>query len=436
MKKIRTPEQAMLDHLHLALSLRRDAGSQTEAQYAQNLFTELSLAYPSRVTFDTYGSIWVDLRMTAEHTTMFTAHTDTVHAGGGMQFVQKTIQVDEKNRRCPVGAEVWSTGGQDVLGADDGAGVALLIGLMSAGVPALYALFRAEECGAAPSQNAGRDAKNKDSHAYALMHNIQRAVAFDRAGYHDVIDTQSGGRCCSPEFADALSSALTRDDMTMVYSPTTGVFTDTANLRGVVPECTNLSVGYFAQHTTAEVQDVSFLKELLKQCISIDWDSLPTVRDPQEVPRYTAPKYPYSYPKSYQSDWLAPYGDDGDIVDAGWGYEYHEPPSLYKEAMDILTVEFGEDMVDAFEQAYIPEDWKYTDMDSAEVYTMLREEMTLYAKEINEMTTVYSARTGIPYQTVRDVLMWDYFAVNDADTMTDEQLRGAIEKAYDNMMED
>ena len=38
----------------------------------------------------------------------------------------------------------------------------------------------------------------------------------------------------------------------------TGLFTDSANFIGVIKECTNISVGYYNEHSTSEIQNIQF----------------------------------------------------------------------------------------------------------------------------------------------------------------------------------
>lgn len=54
----------------------------------------------------------------------------------------------------------------------------------------------------------------------------------------------------------------------------TGTFTDTANYTDLVGECTNISVGYYDQHTSLEVQDIQFAEALLDVLISSDFSTL------------------------------------------------------------------------------------------------------------------------------------------------------------------
>jgi len=104
---------------------------------------------------------------------------------------------------------------------------------------------------------------------------VRAAIALDRKGYRSVI-THQGSRCCSDTFAhslaDGLSLGMGLDD--------TGLFTDTANYTHLIPECTNLSVGYERQHTAKESLDVAFLCRLLDSLLHLDTTELVIERDP------------------------------------------------------------------------------------------------------------------------------------------------------------
>jgi hypothetical protein len=162
-----------------------------------------------------------------------------------------------------------------------------------------------------------------------LFSTVDRAIAFDRAGYHNVITKQSGGRCCSDEFALALSEALTNEEFTLAFTPCdTGVFTDTANLIDIVSECTNVSCGYFSQHGDREKQDVEFLQILASRIVAIDWDALP-------VKREVAPK-----PKArWAQDW------------ACWGADDSDAPWSGSDASDAPRSGTDDDLYDALAAA-------------------------------------------------------------------------------------
>lgn len=260
------PSTMLMQVLHKALTMRRSGGSKTEAKFVAWLCNRLPLTM-----IDEAGNIHVDTRTHSHHKTMFTSHTDTVHREGGTNEV-----------RIERGAAktIWRASEGACLGADDGAGIALMLHMIDRGVPGYYVFFRGEESGGIGSTWLADNMPK-------LCATFERCVSFDRAGYSDVITHQAGGRCCSDEFATALAYALTTEDMSLAYVPdSTGVFTDSANLTELIPECTNLSVGYAQQHGDGEYQDVTFLTLLASQLVLIDWDSLPTKRDPKQKERY------------------------------------------------------------------------------------------------------------------------------------------------------
>lgn len=239
-----------------AVSMRRDHGSTTEAEFVAWLTRWLPVTM-----VDTLGNLHIDLRSDKAHRTLFTSHVDSVHHGGG-------------HNRVRIDGKYWRADGA-ALGADDGAGVALLAHLITNEVPGYYILFRGEECG-------GLGSSGLYEHDPDFFKAFDRAVAFDRAGYNDVITHQGGARCASDEFAQALSDALTPPDFSLAFMPCDGgVYTDTAEFVDTIPECTNVSVGYFRQHSEHEHQDIDFLQQLAVQLLKVRWDELPTRRDPR-----------------------------------------------------------------------------------------------------------------------------------------------------------
>lgn len=189
--------------------------------------------------------------------TLFTAHTDTVHKRTGTQGVtidRGILSLTNTHDEC--------------LGADDAAGVYVMAEMVRRGVPGHYVFFRQEETGGKGSRGYTED------NAEWITQNIDRVVSFDRAGYNSVITHQSWSRCCSDDFGQALADSLgyILDD--------SGTFTDSANFTDLVPECTNLSVGYFGQHGPTEYLDSWFLAGMADKFAGVDWEHLPTVREP------------------------------------------------------------------------------------------------------------------------------------------------------------
>ena len=56
-----------------------------------------------------------------------------------------------------------------------------------------------------------------------------------------------------------------------------GVWTDSAEFVDVIPECTNISVGYYREHSNEEYQDIDYLESLCEVVTKVNWESLPTV---------------------------------------------------------------------------------------------------------------------------------------------------------------
>jgi hypothetical protein len=214
---------------------------------------------------DGYGNIALRIRRPDGElpTTMFSAHTDTVHKAKATDTYKLSIK------------KTWlSTAGGGVLGADCGTGIWIMLNLIKAQVPGLYVFHREEEIGGGGSQHF---AKNQTE----VLKGIQRCIAFDRKDISHVITHQGGSRCCSDTFADALADALNQDTGFTFHGDDTGSFTDSANYTHLIPECTNLSVGYYDQHTQHECQDLSFATRLVERMLQIDFEALPTERDPE-----------------------------------------------------------------------------------------------------------------------------------------------------------
>jgi hypothetical protein len=176
-----------------------------------------------------------------------------------------------------IAQSVCYTDGKSILGADDRAGLAIILHMVAKDVPGLYYLFVGEEVGCIGSMRA---AKSK-----AMPLHIKRAISFDRKGKDSIVTHQCGQKCCSREFALALTNELNAYGMTYAPDPT-GLFTDSLEFAETVPECTNISVGYYDQHSNKERQDLAFLAYLAEVCTKIDWEGLPTERHPMDDDDY------------------------------------------------------------------------------------------------------------------------------------------------------
>lgn len=243
----------MYDVLIHLLGLKRPFGSSEEGSVIPYLIKKIDA--PSWV--DGAGNLHVDLRAKRDSRTLFVAHIDTVHYRGGRN----------EYRIAPVSGNIHAVG--DALGADDAAGVAILMNLIANEVPGYYVFTRGEEVGCVGSQYLA-------DYQTELLSQFDRAIAFDRMGTTDVIDYQRGGQCCSNLFAEALSDAL--NEQGLLYMPARGVYTDTAEFVDFIPECTNISCGYYGEHSDEEYLDIGHWKALCDATLAIDWEALPTSR--------------------------------------------------------------------------------------------------------------------------------------------------------------
>ena len=207
---------------------------------------------------------------------MWSCHTDTVHMTSGYQEVRvkgQYIGVNDKNSNC--------------LGADDTAGVWLMLELIRAGKEGLYVFHRAEEVGGKGSSFIARNTPD-------LLKNIKCVIALDRKGTRDVI-THQGTRCCSDTFAQSLADAL---DMKFELSDK-GLFTDSANYTDIVGECTNLSVGYENAHSDKEILDMAFLQNLSNKLVALDYSKLVYDRKAGDIDENDLWHKPFNYNSIY-----------------------------------------------------------------------------------------------------------------------------------------
>lgn len=211
------------------LTYKRPAWSESEEEFISKFIRPLKDKFESFME-DSFGNIYVQVgRKNAE--TLFCCHTDAVHRTSGTQLIvyDQFTMLAYKSTDQPDG---------ECLGADDAAGVALLLEMIDHGVNGWYAFFRCEERGGKGSDYA---AKNEAP----FLKSFKRAIAFDRKGNSSVITHQGWGRCCSDTFANALADALNQHTGTTVWQPDdTGIFTDTANFTELIPECTNVSFSW------------------------------------------------------------------------------------------------------------------------------------------------------------------------------------------------
>jgi hypothetical protein len=198
-----------------------------------------------------------------DDTTMFTSHLDTADR---TQLPTKLLSKIED------GDEYIYTNGTSILGADDKAGVAVMLYMMENKIPGIYYFFIGEERGGIGS----RDLASEYS-SFEFLKNVKKCVSFDRRKTGSVITSQYGRVCCSNEFATALCKEYNKSGLNLSTDPT-GVFTDSASFIDDISECTNVSVGYNNEHTFREIQNMTYLEKLAKASLKVNWSQLPAVR--------------------------------------------------------------------------------------------------------------------------------------------------------------
>lgn len=229
----------------------------TSRTYPHGTENDLIHLLPDTLNYDEFGNYYFQI---GDSHTMFTSHLDTVSSS--VVNVQHVFD-----------GQLIKTDGKSILGADDKAGVTILMFMIEKKIPGLYYFFIGEEVGCIGSTMlAEKFRAEKNSR-------IKKVISFDRRGTNSVITYQSGIRCASDIFGNALANELNNADATFNYKiDPTGILTDSFKFINCVPECTNISVGYKNEHTLREEQDITHLEKLAHACIKINWQDLPVNR--------------------------------------------------------------------------------------------------------------------------------------------------------------
>jgi hypothetical protein len=256
------------------LSWSRPHGSEAEAQFVERHVIRPICDAGIVPSVDAFGNVWAfvppapdgDLRSPSF---LWSCHVDTVAAKGGRQAVEfgpdgRTLKlVKQKPGRC--------------LGADDGAGVWLLLRMLRAGVPGGYVFHRGEEVGRLGSTYVA-------DHEPERLKGFDACVAFDRRDFSDLITHQMGRRCASEGFADTFGAAINRAGRGLRYqADPTGSYTDSYSYADLVSECANVSVGYDSEHGPRETLDGLHLWRLAEAMVSADLSGVVCERDPSTL---------------------------------------------------------------------------------------------------------------------------------------------------------
>jgi len=299
------------------MRIRRKFLQLTRYTYPHGTEGFLKSYLPEGTKKDAYGNFYY---LIGENpTTMFTCHLDTA--------CSKQVKVNHVQTQRFI-----KTDGTSILGADDKAGMVVILNMIENKVPGLYYFFIGEEVGCIGSGRLSKEWVNSE-----FSYTVSKVVSFDRRSDCSVITHQWYGRCCSDAFAEELSFRLNGTGQRLKLEPDdTGVLTDSAQFMDIIPECTNISVGYMYEHTTVEQQDIDYLQRLCKAVCLIDWETLPVERNPYES-------------NDFDDDF-----DDGDglIDEEGFSEEYYSYFSVdgktKKMFISIDLIEKEKNMIETY----------------------------------------------------------------------------------------
>ncbi len=253
------------------MTYRRPEGSKTQRKFCRR-FLEPTFGKPD--AFGNYIHIIGD-----KPNLCFTAHHDTVHRQGGLQKLIVTNDV----------LSVSNNADSNCLGADCTTGIWLILGMIEHGIEGVYVIHAAEESGCQGSTSLV-------SYKPKWLDQLDAVISFDRYGQKSVITHQMGMRTASDTFAKSFASVV---KMPLLQPDDGGSYTDSNEYADIVSECTNISVGYYNQHTKNEIQDLEYADDLLIALCQADWSGLVFERDPSVVDDIWkgTDKYGYNYGK-------------------------------------------------------------------------------------------------------------------------------------------
>lgn len=274
----------------------------TSRTYPHGTEQEIFHLLDKNLEHDEFGNLFIQI---GDSDVMFTSHLDT--ATKALCDVKHVFD-----------GNIIKTDGTSILGADDKAGVTIMLYMIENKVPGLYYFFLGEEVGCIGSR------KVADVQKVTKLEGISKVISFDRRSTDSIITFQGSQRCCSDAFGEALAKAFNDVEETFKYKTDRyGVLTDSKQFTGIYPECTNISVGYYSEHTFTERQDIDHLEKLAKACLKVNWTELPVERDPSKV--------------EYDRTWSDYYG----WGEGAWGsdhrYDYGNVVNAYASTQDYTS---------------------------------------------------------------------------------------------------
>ena len=296
----------MISELVEMLGYCRPHGSQTEIDFTNKYVVPLGTVP------DSFGNQMMVVGDSPPKV-MWSSHLDTVHRDEG----RVPIWVDGNTAR------VHRKKGGSCLGADCTTGVWIMMEMIRAEVPGLYVFHRGEEVGCLGSEHIRE-------HYKKLLSTIDACIAFDRYGTDSIITHQMSQRGCSEEFAQSMIAQLPgykTDDG--------GSYTDSYTYFEDISECTNISVGYYRQHTKDEHQNLSFAQQLRDWMVKFDPSKLVFKRDPTIVDYSSFGRGGNWWSSTYMNDewnYVPPEYKRGGITLAQLGPTTQTKPPIYSKS--------------------------------------------------------------------------------------------------------
>jgi hypothetical protein len=257
-----------LDRLLSILTYRRQHDSEGERDFINTYFKDFKTL--TNEDGEVLAYLYENHNRKAKTNILWSAHIDTMH--------NRTPELITQEVFMDAFGTAFVDQASDCLGADDGAGVFLMLEMIDANVEGTYIFHRGEERGGWGSSQVA------ELHADYIKQ-FTHAVAFDRRGTTSIITHQRGERCASDELGHALIKLFGKD----FQLDTTGVYTDTAEYSHLVPECLNISIGYQSEHTSNETLDTNHVLRMRDTILAYDWtrQALPVVRKPEPRRSYS-----------------------------------------------------------------------------------------------------------------------------------------------------
>lgn len=219
---------------------------------------------------DSVGNYYYEI---GQSETLFTTHLDTYSKD--FKKVNQLQDIDDEY--------IISTDENTILGGDNKLGCCILIGMIKNKIPGTYFFFLGEE----PILSGGLwGSSNALANNPEYFSKFKRCIAFDRRGYGSVVIRQMGRMSSSKTFITSIANKLKEfGNIEFDESSQYGYYTDTATFMDVIPECTNISVGGFGEHTVKEWVDLNYTYNVYQTALKIKWDELPVERQIGE-PRF------------------------------------------------------------------------------------------------------------------------------------------------------